>query len=177
MNACTRITVILIVESRYTIILFFKGLVYTKGGTSIRLGRDSTTPVDSYMENASVIKNSHHRQAIRSPTMTRLSWFKADSRCRLFVFLSFLHKLLYLRAFCQWLRRDFVTLWKKAPPFCAGPTQLVLSNPTSPIINTDYSSQKFQPKANEGRDGQTCLARPNSQAWTGTRNNQFSLFS
>ena len=42
---------------------------------------------------------------------------------------------------------------------------------------SEFSLIIVKGQAYAGRDGRTCLARPNSQARTGTGNNGFSLFS
>ena len=46
-----------------------------------------------------------------------------------------------------------------------------------PWVSTRFSLSMENEQADAGRDGQTRLARPSSQAQTGTGNYQFSLFS
>ena len=40
----------------------------------------------------------------------------------------------------------------------------------TPSVSTRFSVSIENKQADTGRDGQTCLAKPNFQAWTGTRN-------
>ena len=43
-------------------------------------------------------------------------------------------------------------------------------------VSTRFSLSAENEKADTGRDDRTCLARPNSQARTGTRKSSFSLY-